>query len=92
MSWSLTPTNSITPTHSKGANGMNIWKKVTIAASVAGLIVAAWLAWGAGATVAEAAGAHCKGAPNCSDVPRVAASGRCLGSECYWMDESCCRP
>ena len=49
---------------------MNIWKKVTIAASVAGLIVAAWLAWGAGATVAEAAGAHCNGAPNCRDSPR----------------------
>ena len=70
---------------------MNIWKKVTIAASVAGLIVAAWLAWGAGATVAEAAGAHCNGAPNCWDVPRQAASGRCLGSECYVTDEVCCR-
>ena len=68
---------------------MNIWKKVTIAASVAGLIVAAWLAWGAGATVAEAAGAHCNGAPNCWDVPR--AVGRsCVGNECYWVDEVCC--
>lgn len=84
MSWSLTPTNS------KGANGMNIWKKVTIVASVAGLIVAAWLAWGAGATVAEAAGAHCNGAPNCRDEPRRAASGRCIGNECYWVDEVCC--
>ena len=71
---------------------MNIWKKVTIAASVAGLIVAAWLAWGAGATVAEAAGAHCNGAPNCRDSPRRGAvSGRCIGSECYVTDEICCR-
>ena len=71
---------------------MNIWKKVTIAVSVVALVVATGLAWSAGPTVAEASGAHCNGAPNCWDGPRLAASGRCVGSECYWMHEPCCKP